>query len=73
MGFEVGMKLEAVDRRNPILIRAATIKGVKEHQVLIHFDGWPEMYDYWLDDDSPDLRSPGWCGRTGNVLEPPYG
>lgn len=72
MGFEPGMKVEAVDRRNPILVRAATIKEVREHQVLIHFDGWPEIYDYWLDDDSPDIRPPHWCARTGHPLQPPF-
>lgn len=73
MGFEVGMRVEVVDRRNPILVRVATIQEVKEHQVLVHFDGWPEIYDYWVDDDSPDIKPPGWCSRTGGTLQPPFG
>ncbi|XP_070195250.1 lethal(3)malignant brain tumor-like protein 3 [Littorina saxatilis] len=72
LGLEPGMKVEAVDRRNPIMVRVATIQEVKEHQVLIHFDGWPEMYDYWLDDDASDIKPPGWCQRTGHVVQPPY-
>nr|KAG5705841.1 hypothetical protein BaRGS_030731 [Batillaria attramentaria] len=72
IGFEPGMRVEVVDRRNPILVRVATIKEVREHQVLIHFDGWPEMYDYWLDDDSPDIKPPHWCARTGHALQPPF-
>ena len=73
VGFEVGMRVEVVDRRNPILVRVASIQEVKEHQVLVHFDGWPEMYDYWVDDDSPDIKPPGWCSRTGGTLQPPFG
>lgn len=71
VGFEVGMKLEAVDKRNPILIRVATVKSVQENQICIHFDGWSESYDFWVDDDCPDLHPPGWCGRTGHALQPP--
>ncbi|XP_064604758.1 lethal(3)malignant brain tumor-like protein 3 [Liolophura sinensis] len=71
VGFEVGMKLEAVDKRNPILIRVATVKSVEENQICIHFDGWSESYDFWVDDDCPDLHPPGWCGRTGHALQPP--
>ena len=67
------MRVEVVDRRNPILVRVASVQEVKEHQVLVHFDGWPEMYDYWVDDDSPDLKPPGWCSRTGGTLQPPFG
>ena len=73
VGFEVGMRVEVVDRRNPILVRVASVQEVKEHQVLVHFDGWPEMYDYWVDDDSPDIKPPGWCSRTGGTLQPPFG
>lgn len=71
VGFEPGMKVEVMDRRNPILMRVATIQEVKEHQVLVHFDGWSEIYDYWLDDDSPDIRPVHWCARTGHPLQPP--
>lgn len=70
-GFEIGMKLEAVDKRNPILIRAATVSEVSEHSVLLHFDGWSEVYDYWVDDDCPDLHPVTWCQKTGHPLCPP--
>jgi len=70
-GFEVGMKLEAVDKRNPVVIRVATICDVRPSQLLIHFDGWSDTYDYWVDDDSPDMHPPGWCHRTGHELMPP--
>uniref|UniRef100_A0A673M281 Lethal(3)malignant brain tumor-like protein 4 n=1 Tax=Sinocyclocheilus rhinocerous TaxID=307959 RepID=A0A673M281_9TELE len=70
-GFQVGMKLEAVDKRNAMLIRVATISDVEDHRIKIHFDGWSEEYDYWLDADSPDLHPVGWCQKTGHPLQHP--
>ena len=70
-GFEIGMKLEAVDKRNPVLIRVATVADVRPNQLLIHFDGWSDVYDYWVDDDCLDIHPPGWCHRTGHPLTPP--
>ncbi|KAL5016605.1 hypothetical protein ScPMuIL_006194 [Solemya velum] len=71
MGFEAGVKVEVVDKRNPILIRVATIVEVDEFRVKIHFDGWADSYDYWVDDDCPDIHPPGWCARTGHYISPP--
>ncbi|XP_034934772.1 lethal(3)malignant brain tumor-like protein 3 isoform X2 [Chelonus insularis] len=70
-GFKRGMKLEAVDKRVPQLIRVATVEDVKDHMIKIHFDGWPENHAYWVDDDSPDIHPMGWCFKTGHPLEPP--
>ncbi|XP_030639284.1 lethal(3)malignant brain tumor-like protein 4 [Chanos chanos] len=72
-GFQVGMKLEAVDKRNPMLIRVATVSDTEDHRVKIHFDGWSDEYDYWLDADSPDLHPVGWCQKTGHPLQHPNG
>ncbi|TRY84580.1 hypothetical protein DNTS_001320 [Danionella cerebrum] len=72
-GFQVGMKLEAVDKRNPILIRVATISDTEDHRVKVHFDGWSEEYDYWLDADSSELHPVGWCQKTGHPLQHPNG
>ena len=73
IGFEPGMKVEVVDIRNPLLVRVATISEVENYMVKIHFDGWAAHYDYWLDDDSPDIHPPGWCAKTGHPLVPPIG
>uniref|UniRef100_A0A8C0Y6E1 L3MBTL histone methyl-lysine binding protein 1b n=1 Tax=Cyprinus carpio carpio TaxID=630221 RepID=A0A8C0Y6E1_CYPCA len=70
-GFQVGMKLEAVDKRNAMLIRVSTISDVEDHRIKIHFDGWSEEYDYWVDADSPDLHPVGWCQKTGHPLQHP--
>ncbi|CAL1285757.1 unnamed protein product [Larinioides sclopetarius] len=69
--FEVGMKLEAVDRRNPGLVRVATIAEKTDHSLLIHFDGWSSVYDYWVDDNNPDIHPINWCAKTGHPLELP--
>ncbi|XP_048021590.1 LOW QUALITY PROTEIN: lethal(3)malignant brain tumor-like protein 4 [Megalobrama amblycephala] len=70
-GFQLHMKLEAVDRRNPMLIRVATITDTEDYRVKVHFDGWHEKFDFWVDSDLPDLHPVGWCSRTGHPLEPP--
>lgn len=67
------MKLEAVDKRNQILIRVATIVEVEDYRIKLHFDGWFEEYDYWVDDDCPDIHPPGWCAKTCHPLQPPLG
>ncbi|XP_061870516.1 lethal(3)malignant brain tumor-like protein 3 isoform X2 [Colius striatus] len=72
-GFQVNMKLEAVDRRNPILIRVATIVDKDDYRIKIHFDGWDHHYDFWVDADSPDVHPVGWCAKTGHVLQMPLG
>ncbi|XP_063062817.1 lethal(3)malignant brain tumor-like protein 4 [Engraulis encrasicolus] len=69
--FQVNMRLEVVDKRNPMLIRVATIADTEDYRVKIHFDGWHEKFDFWVDSDLPDLHPVGWCARTGHPLEPP--
>ncbi len=57
------MKVEAVDKRNPILVRVATVVDVDSHRMLLHFDGWTDQYDYWVDDDSRDIHPPDGAAR----------
>lgn len=45
--FEVGMKLEAVDRKNPCLVCVATVADIVDNRFLVHFDNWDDTYDYW--------------------------
>uniref|UniRef100_A0A8C8SIP4 L3MBTL histone methyl-lysine binding protein 3 n=1 Tax=Pelusios castaneus TaxID=367368 RepID=A0A8C8SIP4_9SAUR len=70
-GFQKNMKLEVVDKRNPVLIRIATIVDIDDHRIKVHFDGWDSIYDYWTDADSPDIHPAGWCAKTGHPLQPP--
>ncbi|XP_020644817.3 sex comb on midleg-like protein 2 isoform X1 [Pogona vitticeps] len=69
--FKVGMKLEAIDRKNPYLICPATIGDVKGDEVFITFDGWRGAFDYWCKYDSRDIFPVGWCDLTGDALQPP--
>uniref|UniRef100_A0A8C0F0V5 Scm polycomb group protein like 2 n=1 Tax=Bubo bubo TaxID=30461 RepID=A0A8C0F0V5_BUBBB len=69
--FKVGMKLEAIDRKNPYLICPATIGDVKGDEVFVTFDGWRGAFDYWCRCDSRDIFPVGWCSLTGDALQPP--
>nr|XP_028598602.1 polycomb protein SCMH1 isoform X6 [Podarcis muralis] len=69
--FKMGMKLEAVDRKNPHFICPATIGEVRGSEVLITFDGWRGAFDYWCRYDSRDIFPVGWCSLTGDNLQPP--
>ena len=73
--FKVGMKIEAVDRRFPYFVCAATIADMREknHEVLIHFDGWTKAYDYWCGTDAIELHPVGWCESYGWELQKPKG
>ena len=85
----VGMRLEACDRKNPGLTCVATIAAIKGAspaclrlfscdaamaiQVLIHFDGWTDNYDYWAPLNSSDLYPVGHCATIpgGCTLQAP--
>lgn len=69
--FEVGMKLEAVDKKNPQLICVATIGAVKDDMIHVTFDGWRGAFDYWCRYDSRDLFPINWCSESGHPLQPP--
>uniref|UniRef100_A0A8P4JYB8 Lethal(3)malignant brain tumor-like protein 1 n=1 Tax=Dicentrarchus labrax TaxID=13489 RepID=A0A8P4JYB8_DICLA len=69
--FQPQMKLEAVDKRSPGLIRVATVEEVDTHRIKVHYDGWSHVYDEWMDSDHPDIHPAGWCEATGHPLKVP--
>uniref|UniRef100_A0A8C5F5F2 L3MBTL histone methyl-lysine binding protein 1 n=1 Tax=Gadus morhua TaxID=8049 RepID=A0A8C5F5F2_GADMO len=69
--FQVQMKLEAVDKRSPGLIRVATVEEVDTHRIKVHYDGWSHVYDEWMDSDHPDIHPVGWCEATAHPLKVP--
>lgn len=71
--FSPNMKLEAVDLMEPGLVCVATIKRCVGRLLLIHFDGWEDEFDQWVDNQSPDIYPIGWCELTGYQLQPPPG
>ncbi|RXM37050.1 Lethal(3)malignant brain tumor-like protein 1 [Acipenser ruthenus] len=72
-GFQVGMKLEAVDRKNPSLVCVASIADVVGNRFLVHFDNWDDTYDYWCNASSPHIHPVGWCQDNGRPLTAPQG
>ncbi|XP_015925677.1 polycomb protein SCMH1 isoform X2 [Parasteatoda tepidariorum] len=69
--FEIGYKLEALDRKNPHLICPATVGAVKEDMIFVTFDGWRGAFDYWCKFDSRDIFPVGWCRASGHTLQYP--
>lgn len=69
--FQIGQKLEAVDKKNPQLICCATVGAVKKDQIHVTFDGWRGAFDYWCRYDSRDIFPVGWCAKSGHPLQPP--
>lgn len=67
------MKIEAADLMDPRLVCVATIAKVAGRLLKVHFDGWEEEYDQWLDCESPDIYPVGWCQSVGHKLEGPPG
>ena len=65
------MRLAAVDRRCPALIRAATVAGVQNYSIKLHFDGWNAAYDYQVEDTSLDIFPYDFVLETGDDIEPP--
>lgn len=72
-GFSPSMKLEAVDLMEPRLVCVATVKCCVGRLLLIHFDGWDDEFDQWVDHQSPDIYPVGWCELIGYQLQPPPG
>lgn len=70
-GFSPNMKLEAVDLMEPRLVCVATVKRCVGRLLYIHFDGWEDEFDQWVDHDSPDIYPVGWCEIMGYQLQPP--
>ncbi|XP_015604754.1 polycomb protein Scm isoform X2 [Cephus cinctus] len=69
--FEVGHKLEAIDKKNPQLICTATVGAVKDDMIHITFDGWRGAFDYWCRYDARDIFPASWCFKSGHPLQPP--
>ncbi|XP_072312654.1 lethal(3)malignant brain tumor-like protein 2 isoform X2 [Eucyclogobius newberryi] len=71
--FSSHMKLEAADLMQPSLVCVATVKRCVGRLLLIHFDGWEDEFDQWVDCQSPDIYPIGWCELVGIQLQPPPG
>jgi hypothetical protein len=65
------MKLECTDLMNPHLICVATIVRTAGRLIEVHFDGWENDFNQWLDCCSSDIFPVGWCELVGYKLEGP--
>lgn len=43
------------------------------YRLRLHFDGYPENYDFWVNADSMDIFPVGWSDKNGHRLDPPKG
>lgn len=39
----------------------------------LHFDGYPAIYDFWVNADNPDLFYTNWCLENNRTLQLPRG
>jgi len=69
--FERGMKVEAADQMDPKLICVGTISRTVGRLLKVHFDGWEDDYDQWMDCESVDIYPVGWGELVGHKLEGP--
>lgn len=67
------MHLEAEDLNDTGKLCVATVADVLDERIRIHFDGWDDCYDYWVDINSPYIHPCGWHqGRQQLVVPPEY-
>ncbi|XP_034840024.1 uncharacterized protein l(3)mbt [Maniola hyperantus] len=72
-GFKVGMRMEAIDPQHPSLFCVVSVAEVQGYRMRLHFDEYPDMYDFWVNADSIDIFPAGWCEKNSRPLKPPAG
>ncbi|GAB0090406.1 hypothetical protein DMENIID0001_051370 [Sergentomyia squamirostris] len=72
--FRAQMKLEAIDPDNCSVFGVATVLAVQGHRMLLHFDGSPVKYDFWLNFNSCDIFPARYSEHQGkNLIVPTAG
>ena len=71
--FELNMKLEAPDPRNPSSTCIATVVSVMGFRIELRLDGSDNTNDFWLTVDSEDIKPIGYTQEQGGMLQPPLG
>lgn len=69
--FKVGMKLEAIDPENQKIFCVCTVEEKLGYRIKLHFDGYPNCYDFWENADSPNIFPSGFCHSTNRSLQTP--
>ena len=44
---------------------------VQGYRIRLHFDGYSDTYDFWVNADSDSIFPCGWCEKNGQKLRPP--
>lgn len=55
------------------LTQPADLFQVCGYRIKLHFDGYSDCYDFWVNADALDIHPVGWCEKTGHKLQPPKG
>ena len=55
----------------PHLVCVATVAQVADSLLRVHFDGWGDDFEQWVDCQSMNIYPIGWCELVGYKLEPP--
>ena len=43
------------------------------YRIKLHFDGYSDNYDFWVNADSMDIFPAGWCEKNNHRFHPPRG
>ncbi|KTG45511.1 hypothetical protein cypCar_00012548, partial [Cyprinus carpio] len=71
--FRQGMKLEGIDPQHPSMYFVLTVAEVCGFRLRLHFDGYSDCHDFWVNANCPDIQPAGWCESTGHKLYTPKG
>ncbi|XP_055379829.1 uncharacterized protein LOC129610986 isoform X2 [Condylostylus longicornis] len=69
--FKIGVRFEADDLRNTRKVCVASVADVLDNRILVHFDGWDDRYDYWVDCNSPYIHPVNWHLQNNFEIVPP--
>ncbi|KAF4519382.1 hypothetical protein B566_EDAN008690 [Ephemera danica] len=72
-GFRPGMRLEGIDPRMPSQFCSYSVVIVRGYRMKLHYEGWPDSHDFWVNADSRDIFLIGFCEKTSRPLIPPRG
>lgn len=70
-GYEIGMRLEAVDPRDENIICAAHITKIMENLLWIKLDNFDDRRDHIVHTHSMQIFPVGWCESNHYPLKPP--
>lgn len=56
-----------------VIIIVIVVVQVCGYRLRLHFDGYSDCHDFWVNANSADIHPPGWCESTGHKLQTPKG